>query len=176
MLNLARWVLNMKQKQGVVVRTAFIKAVLLGTSVVAAYSFAAESNGTEAEAEALVKKGQALIKSVGVEKAFATLNSGAPDYIDRDLYLYVYDFEGNCLVQAVNTKMVSKNLMDLKDTDGNYLIRGQINMVKEKSKGWYGPYKFSNPATKQYSVKMAYCEQVPGQKQMICTGIYPKNS
>ncbi|MET3117754.1 cytochrome c [Undibacterium sp. GrIS 1.8] len=135
-------------------------------------AFAAAERGSEPEAEAMVKQAVALIKSGGTEKAYATFNehpNGA--FKDRDLYIFVYDFKGNCLAQGANPKMVGKNLVGLKDVDGNAFIQGMINVVKEKQKGWYGPYKFTNPNTKDYELKKSYCEKGDGET-MVCVGTY----
>jgi signal transduction histidine kinase len=67
--------------------------------------------------------------------------------------------------------MVGKNLLAMRDVDGNTFIKGMIDMVKASSKGWYGPYKFNNPATQSYELKKSYCERGAGDT-MICTGIY----
>lgn len=132
----------------------------------------AADHGTEAEAQKMVADAQALIKSVGTEKAYKTFTDH-PDgaFKDRDLYVFAYDLQGNCLAQGANAKMVGKNLIDLADADGNPLIKGMVDMVKAKKKGWYGPYKFTNPATKSYEYKKSYCEQSAGET-MVCVGIY----
>lgn len=135
-------------------------------------TFGAEARGTEAEAQDMVKQAVALIKSAGPEsayKAFTEHPGGA--FKDRDLYVFVYDFQGNCLAQGANPKMVGKNFYELKDMDGNQLIKGQIEMVKAKKSGWYGPYKFTNPVTKALETKKAYCEQGAGDTD-VCVGVY----
>ena len=71
---------------------------------------AASDRGTEAEAQSMVTKAVALIKSAGPEKAYSTFSdhpNGA--FKDRDLYVFVYDFDGNCLAQGANIRMVEKN-------------------------------------------------------------------
>ena len=131
-------------------------------------------HGSEAEAQEMVKKGVALIKSSGAEKAYKAFTDH-PDgaFKEKDLYVFVYDFEGNCLAQGANSKMVGKNLITMKDVDGNAFIKGMIEMVKTSSKGWYGPYKFNNPATQVYELKRSYCERGAGDT-MVCVGTYFK--
>lgn len=134
--------------------------------------WAASERGSEAEAQDMVKKAVALVKSAGPEKAYKTFTEH-PDgaFKDRDLYVFVYDFEGNCLAQGANVKLIGKNLIGMKDVDGNAFIKGMVDMVKSSSKGWYGPYKFTNPATKDYDLKKSYCERGTGDT-MICVGTY----
>ncbi|WP_423680776.1 cache domain-containing protein [Undibacterium sp. WLHG33] len=132
----------------------------------------ASEHGTEAEAQEMVKKAVALVKSAGTEKAYKAFTEH-PDatFNYKDLYVFVYDFEGNCLAQGANAKMVGKNLLSMKDVDGNAFIKGMIDTVKASSKGWYGPYKFNNPATKSYDLKRSYCERGAGDT-IVCVGTY----
>src|SRR4051812_21956602 len=80
--------------------------------------------GSEAEAIAMVNKASALIKSAGTEAAYKTFtdNPGS-SFKDRDLYIWVYDFNGNCLAHGANAKLVGKNLLNLTDPDGKELIK-----------------------------------------------------
>lgn len=148
--------------------TAFAMALPLVFSGVAL----ANDRGSEAEAQAMVVKAVALVKSAGPEKAYKAFTEH-PDgaFKDRDLYIFAYDFDGNCLAQGANAKMVGKNLIALKDIDGNTFIKGMIEMVQSKKKGWYGPYKFNNAETKTIEQKKSYCEQGAGNT-MLCVGTY----
>ncbi|NVD69916.1 histidine kinase [Duganella sp. BJB488] len=146
-------------------------AVCCLTLLSAAPAGAAE-HGSEKEAQEMVKKAVALVKSAGPEsayKAFTEHPDGA--FKDRDLYVFVYDFGGICLAQGANPKMVGKNLAAIKDVDGNPFIQGMIDMVKSTSRGWYGPYKFTNPNSQGYELKRSYCERGAGDT-MVCVGTY----
>lgn len=146
---------------------AFLQAALLSLLMM---SFAhAADVGTPAEAEALVKKAVAHIKSVGAEKAYEEFTHGK-SFKDRDLYIFVYDLEGKALAQGANPKLVGKNLINMRDADGLYNIQMQIALAKEKGKGWTSEYKFINPVTQKIEVKMAYLERV-GDTYVAC-GIY----
>jgi hypothetical protein len=80
------------------------------------------------------------------------------EFIDRDLYVFVYDFRGVCLAHGANPKLVGRNLWDLVDADGSYLIRGLVETARQGS-GWYR-YKWSNPLTKKIEEKLAYVKKV----------------
>jgi cytochrome c len=154
-------------------KKSIIAVAVLGAQLALASSaFAAANLGTEAEAQAMVKQAVALIKSAGPEKAYKAFTEH-PDgaFKNHDLYVFAYDFDGNCLAQGANPKMVGKNLIALKDVDGNAFIKGMIDMVKSKKSGWYGPYKFNNVETKTYDTKKSYCEQGAGDS-MVCVGIH----
>jgi len=141
-------------------------------TVMCSASAMAIEHGTEAEAQEMVKKAVALVKSGGPEKAykiFTEHTDGA--FKEKDLYVFAYNFDGTCIAQGANPKMVGKNLLAMKDVDGNAFIKGMIDMVKTSSKGWYGPYKFSNPANQSYELKKSYCERGAGDT-MLCVGTY----
>jgi len=133
---------------------------------------AANDRGSDKEAEAMVGKAVALIKSAGPDKAYKVFTDH-PDgaFKDRDLYVFVYDFDGICLAQGANSRMVGKNLIGIKDVEGIPFIQKEIDMVKAQKKGWFGPYKFPNAATGAVEVKKSYCEQGAGNT-MVCVGVY----
>lgn len=149
-----------------------LSAACLAISMSSPFALAAGEHGSEPEAQDMVKKAVALVKSAGPEKAYKTFTEH-PDgaFKDRDLYVFVYDFEGTCLAQGANPKMLGKNLISMKDVDGNAFIKGMVDMVKSSSKGWYGPYKFTNPATQTYDLKKSYCERGAGDT-IVCVGTY----
>src|SRR4051812_25597377 len=91
--------------------------VSLACMVVAHAALAAPAeHGSEAEAEAMAKRAVALIRSAGTESAYKTFTEGSgKDFKDRDLYVWVYDFAGNCLAHGAQPKLIGKNLIGLKD-------------------------------------------------------------
>ena len=119
----------------------------------------AESGGTPAEAEALVKKVVASIKANGPEKTFEEVTNGK-SYKDRDLYVFVYDLNGKCLAHGANAKLVGKELMGMKDPDGKPLIKMLVDVAKDKGKGWTDTVKFRNPATDKLQTRVNYIERV----------------
>jgi cytochrome c len=159
----------MKKFIGSVVTTATVFGL---TAVTAAAATGPLTYGSEAEAIAMVNRAVALVKTAGAENAYRTFTENPEgSFKDRDLYIWVYDFNGNCLAHGANAKMVSKNLLDLKDPDGKELIKGEIDVVKTQGAGWYGPFKFSNPVNHKIENKKAYCARGAGDT-MVCSGIY----
>ena len=138
--------------------------------VVANAAFAAGERGTADEAVAMVKKAVAYMKEHGKDKAFAAFaDTNNKEFHDRDLYLFVYDFNGVAVAHGNNPKMVGKNLIDMKDSDGKAIIRGFIDIANTKGKGWFD-YKWPNPVTKAVEQKSGYVEKVDGL--IIGSGIY----
>lgn len=133
-------------------------------------SFAGEF-GTKEEAEALVKKAISMIKAEGKDKAFAEINNPKGKFVDRDLYIFVYDMNGKCVAHGFNPKMIGKDLMEMKDADGRYFVKERIEIAKTKGKGWQD-YKFTNPLSKKIEMKTAYIEKV--DDLIVGCGVYKK--
>lgn len=113
--------------------------------------------GTAAEATAMVDKAIAFIKKNGREKAFAEFNNPKGQFTDRDLYVVVYDMKGKVLAHGANAKMIGRDVIDLRDTDGKYFVKERVEMMSKgpNAKGWQD-YKFMNPVSNQIEPKSMY--------------------
>jgi cytochrome c len=136
---------------------AILGMIIVAGLVLTSTAFATDL-GTPAEAEALVKKAIVFIKANGKDKAFAEFSNKNGQFVDRDLYIFVYDMNGVCLAHGQNPKMVGKDLSDLTDSGGKAFVKERIEMAKTKGKGWQS-YKFSEPTTKKIEDKTAYIEK-----------------
>jgi len=132
-------------------------AVMVFVLGMAGFSTAAE-NGTVKEAEAMVKKAIAFAKTNGADKAFAEISNPKGQFIDRDLYVFVYDLTGKCVAHGFNAKMIGKDLIEMKDPDGKFYVKERIEIAKTKGKGTQN-YKFTNPDSKKIDEKTAYVEK-----------------
>jgi cytochrome c len=121
-------------------------------------AFAADQ-GTAAEAEAMAKKAVAYIKANGQEKAVEEFTNGN-SFKDRDLYISYLDFNGKMLAHGINPKLVGKELLELKDPEGRFMVKMAIEVAKTKGKGWTDNYKFKNPITEKLQEKAMYVERV----------------
>lgn len=145
------------------------KSVSIGLAALAFSAVAmASDKGTADEAMAMVKKGVAFVKANGKEKAFAEFNNPKGPFVDRDLYVMVYDMEGNNKAHGSNPKLIGKNLLEIKDADGKFIVKGLIEMA-QKGKGWFD-YKWPNSVTKAVEAKSTYVEKV--DDVLIGVGIY----
>ena len=146
---------------------SFMLAVCLAAGITGA-ACAAE-RATAKEAEAMVKKAVAYIKANGKEKAFAEFNNHKGKFIDKDLYITVYDLNGKCLAHGQNAKMVGKDLIELKDSDGKYFIKDRMDTAKTKGKAWQD-YKYTNPLSKSIEHKSTYFEKY--EDVVVAGGVY----
>lgn len=133
--------------------------------------------GTKREAKAMVEKATEWFQKYGRAKTLAEISRAGTEkrgaFIDRDLYIFAYDFRGVCVAHGANPKLVGKHLIDLQDADGRYLIRGLINTAR-KGQGWYY-YKWSNPITKKIDDKMAYVRKLDDSLWIGC-GVYGREA
>ena len=118
---------------------------------------AADSRATPEQAEALVKKAIVYYKQKGPEVALAEFSKKEGMFSHADLYVNVYDMQGKCLAH-INQKTVGKNMIDLRDPDGKFLIRERVERAEKEGHGWQ-EYKFFNPATHKVEPKHMYFEK-----------------
>lgn len=132
-------------------------------------ALAAGGKGSADEAIALVKKAANYLKNNDKEKAYAEFDNNKGQFIDRDLYIFVFDMSGKTLAHGTNPRLLGKNMIDLKDADGKYFVRSFIEVANTKGKGWID-YKWTNPVSKAIEQKSSYIEKV-GDVLVGC-GIY----
>ncbi len=146
-----------------------IVAAMIGLGAILGSPAIAQERGSADEAVALVKKTITAMKVEGKDKVYAAINGKDARYIDRDLYVFAYDLDANCLAHGVNVKMVGRNAIETKDTDGKYYIKERMELGRAKDSFWQD-YKFPDPITKKIEPKSAYCEKYDAN--LICVGIY----
>ena len=148
----------------------FIASVAAGTLAMGfAPAWGADTKGTAAEATAMVEKAIAFIKKHGREKAFAEISNTKGQFTDRDLYVVVYDINGKVLAHGANAKMIGKDLIDLRDSDGKYFVKERVEIAKGPGKGWQD-YKFMNPVSRAIEPKSMYLQKY--EDMIVGCGIY----
>jgi signal transduction histidine kinase len=147
--------------------------MILAASILAAIGTTAYAAGDERvtakEAEAMVKKGVALIKASPRDKALHEINNNKAVWVDRELYLVVYGMDGTALAHGTSPKMVGKNMLDLRDADGKEHIKERIELAKTKASFWQD-YRTLNRDNKKIEPKSMYCERAADV--IVCGGIY----
>jgi signal transduction histidine kinase len=141
-------------------------AAVMGASSVLAAEF-----GTAKEAEGMVAKAIAHIKADGKDKAYADFTGKKSGWIDRDIYVTVYDLSGKVLAHGQNAKQVGMDLIGMQDADGKEFVKERVDLAKSKGKFWQ-EYKFTDPVTKKILPKSMYCEKL--DQEIVCSGIYKR--
>ncbi len=138
---------------------AFAVIAMVG-SMMFAFAASAAEFGTKEEAIAMVKRAQAMFKKDGAEATFkAVSDPSVADFHDRDLYPFVYDIKGICVAHGARPALIGKNLFDLKDQDGKYLIREILDIANGSGTGWVD-YKWPNPLNNKIEDKSSYIEKM----------------
>ena len=130
---------------------------------------AAADGANKDEAIAMVKKAVGFIKAQGAEKAYSEFTGKAAKFVDRDLYVVVYQLDGKVLAHGSNAKFVGKDLIDAQDVDGKLYVKERIEMAAKQPSFWQD-YKFVNPVSKKVEPKQMYCEKL--ENTAVCAGIY----
>lgn len=143
-------------------------AMLAGWAVLGVSAFGAEW-ATKDEAQAMVNKAIGFIKEHGPDQAYAEISNRSGRFVDRDLYIVVYQLDGTVLAHGGNGKLVGMNLSDVQDVDGKYFVKERIELAHKEPTFWQD-YKFVNPVTKRIEPKQMYCERL--DQVVVCGGIY----
>jgi len=121
--------------------------------------FAAEERAKPEEAKAMLAKAIAHIKSAGKDKAFADFMTKPGPFVDRDLYITVFDMSGKTLAHGANARLVGKDNINMQDANGKYHVKERLEIAKAKGKGQQ-EFAFLNPMTKQIEPKVMFFETV----------------
>jgi uncharacterized protein len=126
--------------------------------------------GTADEAVAMVKRVQARFQRDGAERTFAAVTAQDPAFRDRDLYVYIMNFD--CVIQAhaARKELLGVSLFNFRDQDGIYPARNTVETARTKGSGWID-YRWTNPKTGQVEAKSTYVEKL-GDRYAIGVGIY----
>ena len=137
----------------------------------AAGSALAAEFATRPEAEAMVGKAIKHIKSSGKDTAYGDFTAKKAAWVDRDLYVVVYDLKGRVMAHGQNPKMVGRELIELRDADGKAFVQERVTLTESKGKFWHD-YKFTDPVTKKILPKEMYCER--NDDTAVCAGVYKR--
>jgi|UniRef100_Q07QN3 signal transduction histidine kinase len=144
----------------------FAAAVALSLFVPAAW---ADDGANKDDAVAMVKKAVAFIKEQGPDKAYPEIINKAPQFIDRDLYVVVYQLDGKVLAHGANAKFVGKDMIEAQDVDGKLYVKERVELAAKQPSFWQD-YKFVNPVSKKVEPKEMYCERL--ENTAVCAGVY----
>ena len=117
----------------------------IAASVIFAGLAAAADGAGKDDAVAMVKKATAFIREQGPDKAYPEITNKAGRFIDRDLYVVVYQL------------------------DGKLYVKERVELAAKQPSFWQD-YKFVNPVSKKVEPKQMYCEKL--DNTAVCAGIY----
>lgn len=151
---------------------SLIIPIILALGLTMALPALAIERGTKKEAIALVNKALDHIEAVGLQQALKDFQaSGANPFRDRDLYVFVYDFDGNNLANSAEVNLPGTNLKSYRTADGKLIIQQMVEMSKTGGGGALH-YHFVNPQTHEVEPKLSYFKKIPDFDGFIGSGYY----
>lgn len=145
-----------------------ILSFLTGILFVSMFVVGTASADMKEDALALVKKGNEFVQKNGIEKAAQAFQE--KEFKQGDLYLFAYDFKGNCLAQGAKPEFVGKNLWNLKTPTGTYLFHDLTALAKNGG-GWI-EYQWMNPFKKKLMTKESFIMPVEGKEIFVGCGYF----
>ncbi|PYF04855.1 single cache domain-containing protein [Rhodopseudomonas faecalis] len=150
-----------------------MRSTLTSFAAVAALAVAgpayAGDGASKDDAVAMVKKAVVFIKEQGPDKAYPEISNRAGQFIDRDLYVVVYQLDGKVLAHGANEKFVGKDMIEAQDVDGKLYVKERVELAAKQPSFWQD-YKFVNPVSKKVEPKQMYCERL--DNSAVCAGVY----
>jgi methyl-accepting chemotaxis protein len=127
------------------------------TEAVSHFKLGEQEFASDADAIAMVQRATQFVKVHGIRALVDdVLKYENSQFLDRDLYLVVYDMStGRCLVHGINKRLENKEVQNLKDVDGKLFIN---EIFKQARAGGHGPvtYKWIHPLSQKTQTKAAH--------------------
>ncbi|MCW5719070.1 MAG: cache domain-containing protein [Bauldia sp.] len=111
----------------------------------------AQEPATPAEAQAMAEAAAAYLTANGPDVAYPAFND-APEWHDRDLYVFVIADGGINLSHGANHDLIGTDISGLVDRNGVYFVR---EFLAVETAGWVG-YVYTNPTTGLDEPKQSY--------------------
>jgi methyl-accepting chemotaxis protein len=134
--------------------------------------FKTDRAADRARAVALVKAGVRHVRKVGLERACRDFMEPRGGFIQGEDYLFVVDLNCRRLAFPPDPSTVGQSDWDLRDADGNYLSRQNVEIARTAGSGW-NDFRVPNPVSGRIEPKSAYVERV-GDAVIGC-GIYRRD-
>jgi methyl-accepting chemotaxis protein len=144
------------ENSGLVDRTSHRSNRLMQRSrqLESAVTFIKLRQGTADEALALANRAHALVQSVGFDEAFKAFHDPQAGYVDRDLYVFVFDRQGIYRVMGADIRRVGSSLFDAPGVDAQQLLEDAWHRC-DQGGGWV-EYNIINLATSDVRGKSSY--------------------
>jgi polar amino acid transport system substrate-binding protein len=124
----------------------------------------------KAELVSFVEEALAYAQKNGKEEALKEFSNKTGSFVQNDLYIYAYDFNGTCLAHPFKPDWIGKNKLDVIDSNGVPSLRNTISVAKEGKGFTY--FIFPNPAhDNRDEFKIAYAMKVD-DNWFLGSGIY----
>ena len=116
------------------------------------------AQATRPVAQALAERAALHLAKVGVEQAIKDFHDPAGGFLDGDLYVFVFDFEGVLRANGGFPNATGRNLLQHGEPAFTN-TSGILRVAKEQGKGWF-EYQWRNPCTGRPGTKISYVIKV----------------
>ncbi|MFN7856953.1 MAG: methyl-accepting chemotaxis protein [Acidovorax sp.] len=130
--------------------------------------------GSADEAYAMVQNAKLLIQQAGLEAALAEFHkpAGKTTFIDRDLYIFIFNRQGKYTAFGSNPERIGKTVHQVPGLDGNLVLQRGFAAADEGG-GWID-YEVVHPTTKAVEEKISYVEPLFEDTLIGCGVFKPK--
>jgi cytochrome c len=131
---------------------------------------AAQERGSPDEARAMVDDAVEHVVRVGPTAAFRDFTDRAnATWHRKDLYVFAYAMDGLNVAHGANDRLVGKNLMDMRDPNGKFLIRA-LRDAAMKGGGWVD-YDWPHPYSHRVEAKSSYVRKLLNFDGFVGVGV-----
>ncbi len=117
------------------------------------------AQATRPVAQALAERAAQHLAKVGAEQAFKDFQDPAGGFLDGDLYVFVFDFEGTLMASGGFPGAVGRNLVVGYHEPSATNVRNLIAVARTQGQGW-SEYVWRNPCSGRRELKISYVIKV----------------
>ncbi|MBK9443018.1 MAG: cache domain-containing protein [Comamonadaceae bacterium] len=111
--------------------------------------------GTADQARQMVFDGMVHVRTKGLQAAIADFHDKQGPFIDRDLYVFVFDRAGYYLVHGASPEKDGSALSAVPGLDANHLVEDAWRVCDQEQGGWVN-YTITHPLTGEVQAKSSY--------------------
>jgi methyl-accepting chemotaxis protein len=123
--------------------------------------------GTADQARQMVFDAQMHIQSMGFERASADFHDPRGGFLDRDLYIFVFDRAGYYIVHGAAAHKEGTHLSEIQGLDADKLVNDAWHACDHEQGGWV-TYAITNPLTDAIQAKISYVVPLDDNRLLGC--------
>lgn len=123
--------------------------------------------GTADQARQLVFDAMAHLRSVGYEQAVRDFHDRSQPFIDRDMYIFIFDRAGIYQVHGALPEKDNTDLRVIPGLDADKLVADAWDVCDQEQGGWVN-YVITNPVTRETQAKTSYVVPLDDRRLLGC--------
>jgi cytochrome c len=113
-----------------------------------------------------------LVQEEGVDRAIQIINQRSGPFVWKDSYVFLMDMNGRVLAHPFVPELIErKDLLEVENSDGQFLFVEFIKVAHEKENGWVD-YMWPMPGQIEPVAKTTYIQRIPGTMFLVAAGIH----